>query len=86
LVITTPQIEQFSFMTITFRRVDQFKSELVNWLKPTNSVVKCKVIGQFDELVNSVSQFAFPCMMILLTNLALNLKILGTLNGFATTA
>ena len=41
---------------ITFCRVDQFSSELVNWLKPTNSVVKCKVIGQFYELVNSVSQ------------------------------
>jgi hypothetical protein len=43
-------------MIITFRRVDQFNSELVNWLKLTNSVLKCKVIGQFDELVNSVSQ------------------------------
>lgn len=28
--------------------------------------------------------FAFPCMMILLTNSASNLRILGTLNGFAT--
>jgi len=28
--------------------------------------------------------FAFPCMMILLTNSASSLRVLGTLNGFAT--
>lgn len=62
---------------------------VANFLIPFTALLpstETRVIGVFVVLFIKcwASIFAFPCSTILLTNSATSLRVLGTLNGFAT--
>jgi predicted MFS family arabinose efflux permease len=90
-------IVQFTVFPPTARRygvLNCFKAcsvtfPLVYFATPYTALIQTPLVQQAVMLGITIVKsfcivFAFPCMMILLTNSASSLRVLGTLNGFAT--